>query len=234
MTVEKPQDAAPAANESRASAEHLVGVFDHVKLIWDDQVDYAATLREKRRNTSTLLAILIGLGVFRLEIHQKPAGALIMTGMQLSLFRWALLVAVICFAFGIYFLYTERPNARRLVHWILHTAIRWAHYLFRKAFAASTHERASVKREAPPESPWPTGRAIAAMLRDDEHLQDWFQLSEDSLIRTRTERLRAAYLRLVAQNKRVAVRLRASVVCLLLGYLAIFVVFVLYIMAITE
>jgi len=72
------------------------------------------------------------------------------------------------------------------------------------------------------------------LLREDEQLDDWFQMDEMSIIRTRTERMRAAYIQLRAQDKRVAVRLRMGVVALLGGYFAVFVAFGLYIWSITK
>lgn len=88
-----------------ASAESL---HDHAKFLLEDQINYATSLRDTRKTISTLLAVIVGIGVFRLEFTKNPGDITIIQAGSLLAIRILFTAAVILFGIGGYFLYAER------------------------------------------------------------------------------------------------------------------------------
>lgn len=70
------------SNENELKAAE--SVLEHVRMLWDDQVALAESLVEKRKALSSMLAIIVGLGVFRIQFTQKADEKLIIEGQALS------------------------------------------------------------------------------------------------------------------------------------------------------
>src|SRR2546423_365724 len=54
--------------------------YAHVKMLWDDQVALAHSLVEKRKTRSTMLAVVVGLGVYRLQFTHRSDETLSIDG----------------------------------------------------------------------------------------------------------------------------------------------------------
>ncbi|MCP3906188.1 MAG: hypothetical protein GY715_21395 [Planctomycetes bacterium] len=203
-------------------------------MLWDDQVALADTLREKRKVISTLLVLLIGLGIFKLQFHRPPGHELVVSDRTLVVLTSLLIPATLCFLLGAYFLFTERPLIRRFSHWLRHFVRRNAVALFRKARADTPQEYDAIHPEDPPPSPWPSGRAVSATLDDDEAVEDLFHFDYRELIEVRSLRLRAAYQDLRRKNKRVSDRLKSATAALLIGYVFVFGAICVYLVALGQ
>lgn len=200
-------------------------------MLWKDQVAFAETLVEKRKTLSSMLAIVVGLGVFRIQFTQKADEVPAVSGIALALVQWVLLAALLAFMIGAYFLYTQRPNFRRLGHWSWDQVSRYFKYLWKLARAPTPVDANNVTKNTPGQSPWPAGRAIRLILPDEEVLSDWFIQLPAKAVQIRAERLREAYRSLVEQNKRVSDRLRTALFWLFLGCGLVFVALAVYILS---
>lgn len=217
------------SNENELKAAE--SVLEHVRMLWDDQVALAESLVEKRKALSSMLAIIVGLGVFRIQFTQKADEKLIIEGQALSCVQWCLICALSAFLVGGYFLYTQRPAIRRCCLWACDGGWRWCKYLYRLArLDPNSPERVEIDPPTPPK--WPTGRAISLLLTEGELLDDWMYMEHLYVVQSRAERLREAYESLTRQNRRVANRLKNALICLFFGYSFVFVALGRYILAI--
>ena len=209
-------------------------VFEHVKCLWDDQVDLAQTLMEKRKTISTTLAIVVGLGFFRVQFSQNANDVPSLQAEALLTVQILLTCAIVAIMCGAYLLFTQRPNVRRFLHWAWDLTRRFVLTMLRKARAPNQEDRDKVGMPAPKETPWPAGRALGASLPDEEELSDWFSQDSVSVMKTKTERLREAYKGLRTRNLRVSNRIRDAIIGLFLGYFLVFCALMVYLWSIQS
>lgn len=74
----------------------------------EDEIAYASSLRDSRKTAATLIALLVGVGIFKIDVFRQP-------GQELAIEAWAwwvirlLVTAAIGFMLaGTYHIYTER------------------------------------------------------------------------------------------------------------------------------
>lgn len=202
-------------------------VCEHVAALWDDQVTLAGTLIEKRKNLSTMVAVLVGLGVFRFQIWRRSSEIIIVSPEGLLILKVTTALALLAFAGGLYFLYTQRPYVRRFSLWCFDWICVLIKYCYHLGRAKSQAEADNIKLVAPKER-WSRGRAIHILLPDKELLDDWLALTPDDIYVERAKRWRQAYRSLKAQNKRVSSRLQSALFLFLIGIFLVFLSFGVY------
>lgn len=171
----------------------LMRAFDHVKMLWDDQVTYSDTLNNKRRTLSTLILILIGLGAIKFDLDATHAQ---MTRWIWVPFRLSLAVAAVSFLGGVVSLYFEAQ-----------------HLLDIRNLKARVGQFAQKFDSSLPTAPFERRRrrAIARLMSEHEGPEDWMQLTEEQSIFSRTGRLYQAYDELGIRNDNINRRLQIGV-----------------------
>lgn len=96
---------APPPTETLESARLL---HDQAQFLLGDEAAYAASLRDYRKMASGLLAIVISIGIFRLELTRPPGEVLAVPVWTAVAIRCLLPAAVLLILAGSYFIYTER------------------------------------------------------------------------------------------------------------------------------
>ena len=92
-------------------------LYQQERMLLEDQLSYAESLRAGRHTRTTLLLVLIGIGLFKIEVLREAGSVL-----------WLILAAIVCFIVGAYYLFTERPigeffkrkpqtHALAILHW---------------------------------------------------------------------------------------------------------------------
>lgn len=142
----------------------LRSVYEHVKLLWDDEVLFSAQLVEKRKSLSTMLAVIVGLGIFRFGFTQRVDEKVALSPSAMVVAQVALTFALTAFSIGTYLLYTQRPTLRRARHHIYDLGSRSLAWLFRKARARTPEEADSHKM--PPANPT---KGKKKRVKDDEN-----------------------------------------------------------------
>jgi hypothetical protein len=98
----------PKPPDQPQQTENARLIFEQTMMLWSDQVEYASTLRDKRRTYAAGLALLAGFGVFRVSFNE-PAGevAALMPWASVVL-RIVVIFAGIAFLIATVYLFTER------------------------------------------------------------------------------------------------------------------------------
>lgn len=183
-------------------------------MLWEDQVDYAQTLRVKRQTYSTALVVVAGLGLFKLEWfrHRDSVPTLGVAG------QWVvvglLVVALIAFFFGAYALFTERAILRPRLARMIGLGDAAKGWLPRFGWSVEG-EDSLVKRDSLSE------RAIAALTLSAEEQELVTDASPEDGWRVRTQRLRLAYERLTLANRRVGQRINLGLLFIFVRYFVV-------------
>ncbi len=218
---------APPPQEPKLDA--IRGVLEHIQFLWDDQVKLAETLVEKRKTQSSVLAIVIGLGAFRIQFTQRPDEIPTLAETSLMAVQILLSAALLSFVAGSYFLLTQRQSFRRVLWLVINLVASWAIFLYRKARKLEQHERDAIQLEKLEAGLEQQGRASDAGLPEDEAVEDWLLQDEVTVLRMRTERLTEAYRVLKQANDRVSKRLRWALFWLFSGYFLVFCTLIVYV-----
>mgnify|MGYP000876573951 CR=1 FL=1 len=210
----------PSERELSDSADR---VFKSARMVWDDAVAYAESLRDRRRLFTTALTIVAGIGIFRLGWFRSDRDVPAIPDISL---RYAIKVTA-TLSIGlvipaIIYIYSERPTVRRIIRWvwIKGTPVRGIAYgvldrrpttrrLCRRQRACWRCKLRRLKTREP------HGRAIAAFLPNAEERTRLAAAPLHLVIRSETERLIVAYSILVASNRRVRYRLAQGAICFL-------------------
>lgn len=65
-------------------------------LRWQDEIEYAETLRERRKLYTTLLILIVGLGVFRIELYGDPSDLRVVPGWTVWCVKACIILAMPC------------------------------------------------------------------------------------------------------------------------------------------
>ncbi|HRQ73585.1 MAG TPA: hypothetical protein PLU35_11205 [Phycisphaerales bacterium] len=222
------KDAKHDPTGSPAAFDTANQVYQHVRLLWEEEAAFAEDLVEKRKTFSTILTILVGLGLFRVQLYRRADEVMVLGPWAALIIKVLAVVALSFFALGVWWLYTQRPIVRGGCRRVWHESLRWGRYLWRLARSGDNEERERAKPDSLPPPPWPRGRAIEAVLPDNEELDDWFVLTPLQAAQARTAQLREAYRSLRVQNQRVYARLRAALASLMAGFLLVLAILFVY------
>lgn len=203
-----------------------------ISILWEDQVEFAKTLVERRRVLSTVLAVIVGLGIFRIDLFRSSGDKLVVCEESLLAIRASLTLSCLFFGLGGYLLFSQNSTGRRFVVWGFRSVKAYFSMIYRKSRAPSREEQDKQKMELVEFPSTKISRASVAMWASPETSEEWASLDERSAKIVRLERLRAASLELGRRNERVAGRLRESLICLCLGFFFVFVALLSYLWSI--
>jgi len=217
------------SEKQRSRDDAAEQIFQHVKMMWDDQVSLAGTLFARRRMVSTMLAVLVGLGIFRFQLTVSAGDRWNVEEADARVIASLLTVATGLFAIGGYLVFTQRPIVRRVAVFSWGVVLRRRTHLWNLARSKTQAERDAMRIAPREPSPWASQRASDLLLADDESLDDWHELTLEQVRRNRTMRLREAYISLKKQNDRIKWRLGEALMAVVAGYALLFVAFSWYI-----
>lgn len=96
----------PESAESLRTAELL---HDQAQYLLNDEISYAASLKDSRKTASGLLILVVGIGIFRFEMYRPAAHVSTVPAGWSDVIRWLFFVALCLLGYGGYRIYTERP-----------------------------------------------------------------------------------------------------------------------------
>lgn len=235
----KPDRALPRAlglkrpDEQGSDTRSIGHALSQCQQAWDDAVDHARSLTEKRKLYATILAVLAGLGLFRVQFSVAPNEIPAMGPLTAWTARSCLLTAMGLTVVGVYFLFTENSNVRA---WLSRRPKQgpWASL---RAWARATGLYRGLPqlgwdprdpRVAEKESGLGTGRpsnesrrASRFFMLPSDVVRALAQVDEASAIEARIETLRVAYNALCRANRRVGQRIDIGISALGLAFLGI-------------
>ncbi|MFN4841013.1 MAG: hypothetical protein ACK48N_09935 [Planctomyces sp.] len=100
--------AEPKPADQPQQTENARLIFEQTMMLWSDQVDYASTLRDKRRTYAAGLALLAGFGVFRISFNEPAGEITTMVPWASVVLRIIVILAGIAFLVATIYLFTER------------------------------------------------------------------------------------------------------------------------------
>lgn len=84
-------------------------LFEHAQFHLNNELNISASLRDSRKVLSALLAIVLGIGLYRMDIHRQPGEITVIPAWSELVIRILFALSCVAFLLGIVFLYTERP-----------------------------------------------------------------------------------------------------------------------------
>jgi hypothetical protein len=207
------------------AAENARLAFEQTLLLWEDEVAYAETLRDKRKTYSTGLVILAGLGIFRLAWTRKPdeVPAIDSDATRLIL-KCVLTFALGCFLLSAYFLFSERPVVSKVACGACPPIGRGIGRRkralgFKDVIAVPELAQSFPKHHGAARRELELSRQALALIQSASTVEVWSY---------RQRQLRKAYDWLALANSRVNHRMGMGVLSMLAGYFVLAIVFVVY------
>jgi ABC-type multidrug transport system fused ATPase/permease subunit len=219
-------------NDQCSSYKTALLIDERQRMLWDDAVQYASALREYRKVVASLLLVLIGIGIFRIELFRSPGEELVIATRPLFWIKVLFTAVIACFTLSAYFMFTERREIRPRLGGLLHiigTKLRSRTRQYRaarKVVRICFHLRRWL-RGNPSEF---SGRAISELelSSDEAEIKEHYDADPTETLRDRTDALAWAYDRLVESNTRVRKRLGLSTFLLFLAFVLVFGAFLVY------
>lgn len=87
-------------------------MHEQAEYLLNDEIAYAESLRATRRTLSTLLLVVVGVGIFRFDLFRQADEVLAVPVWAAWTIRVVFVVAFLAFVSGVYFVYTERGLLR--------------------------------------------------------------------------------------------------------------------------
>ncbi|MFM9957685.1 MAG: hypothetical protein ACKVZJ_06395 [Phycisphaerales bacterium] len=97
--------APPSDDDLLKSAQSL---HDQALFLLEDEISYANALRESRKTATTLIALMVGVGIFKLDLYRDPGQELAVPPVAWWWIRACFCSALLGVLLGAYFIYTER------------------------------------------------------------------------------------------------------------------------------
>ncbi|MBN8645366.1 MAG: hypothetical protein J0L61_09035, partial [Planctomycetes bacterium] len=115
-----PSDSASTPRESSDLTEGGLGakhLYEHYLFLWNDQVACADQLREKRKIYASVLGLIGALGAFRFEWSRRADEIpVIQHAWAVLAVRCCLCLALVFLAVSMYWLFTQKPGIRPVLH----------------------------------------------------------------------------------------------------------------------
>lgn len=89
-------------------------LFEQAKYLLDDEIQYAHSLREGRRTAAGLVLIVIGIGLFRINLYDDSASLAVPHWAAMAI-RLIMIAAYAALLVGVYLIHTERRVLRELL-----------------------------------------------------------------------------------------------------------------------
>jgi hypothetical protein len=215
------------ADRERREAENARLAHEQTVLLWEDEVAFAETLRDKRRTYSTGLVILVGLGVFRLAWTKDPSHVPALDSWAVrQVLKGIVGLALLCFLASAYFMYSERPTVSAAI------AARWG-WMGKvmggiKKALGFRDEIARPEMGAALKGLGGRGPARLALTLRQERLEQIREAPTSAVWRYRQWKLALACQRLAMANSRVNHRIEFGVLAMLAGYVLLAAAFMVY------
>jgi len=181
-------------------------VLEQAEYLLEDEIRYSGTLRASRNTVSTLLLIVVGIGLFQMDLFGGSSDTLRVELWALWTIRALMSGATALVLLGVYWLYTERPRQRK-------------------------HDEEIASNPILRPQPFQSGNATAALavLHVNRDLRERMETRDEAYaVRIRTRILGIAYERLVAKNRRVRYRIEVGRRWLFSGVVVLFSAFLVY------
>ncbi len=91
-----------------AESDAIKLLHEQAQYLLDDELEYAKSLKENRRTIATLLALIVGVGIYKIEFYRPMNQELIVAPWAVWTIRVLFLAAIALVLIGAYFIYTER------------------------------------------------------------------------------------------------------------------------------
>lgn len=88
-------------------------VHEQAEYLLNDEIGYAAALRDSRKTASGLLAIMIGVGIFRIDLYRSADHVLAIGPWWAIVVRACFVLSVVFVAIGAFLIFTERNPFRK-------------------------------------------------------------------------------------------------------------------------
>lgn len=201
--------------------------------VWQDQVEHAQSLRDRRKIYAGLLTVLVGFGFFRVQLFRSKDAVPTVDPGSLVAIKWIATFSLVCLLIGAYWLFTERAQIRRLLKSCKVRLPGWTPKILKEATRIGWHpeEHADniqqVKQLGIGEGTAQT-RAITVMAVPDKTVRQFVKAPRSEAVRARIQLTRLAYGRLVIANKRVSDRIDVAIAWLGLTFLGIVSALIVY------
>lgn len=187
----------------------------YARELWNAEVDYADTLRERRKLIASSLLVIVAAGVINVYLGNgdPTATGTPFPGVWYTIYRGTLTASILVFLAGAWFLYTSHKTIRPLLAASLMCPLYFqiSDRPYFRWDGNKVKRRASEKLDLPPEI-WDLLSKLPT-----EVAESWLLESRDT-----------AYRDLHTANRRVSGRLRSGGLCVFLGYFGLVVSFVVY------
>lgn len=184
-------------------------LFEQARLQWQDQVSYAETIRDKRRLYATFVALVAGLGLFRIQWFRGATEVPVVSGWAWQVLVGLLTGALLLLGGSVYYLFTERSVVRlRVAGASRRRGLRWVR---RPAFVRGQLVRALRAARG-------RGRAVDALDFDMRTAEEVLELGLEEAWLWRTFMLKLAHDELVRANVRVNRRVARGVLLMAVAY----------------
>jgi hypothetical protein len=212
------RDAEPLFDEAEAEDVDRIAsaqqVFENFKMMWDDEVGRAESIRDKRKLYATGIALLLGVGVIRISWYRSTRDVAAISDPNTAFYiKMVLAAAVAVLLVSAYRMFTERRLFRPGACRILPFLARWP------------------LLGPDPDVQERQGRAIVALDMSLEEAEDQLRTSPELVWLGRAFRVRKAYGILVKANDRVNQRINDGVILLGISFLLLSVAIVWYSLA---
>ncbi|MEM7623156.1 MAG: hypothetical protein AAF235_08115 [Planctomycetota bacterium] len=181
-------------------------MLEQAEFLLRDEIKYADTLKASRNNVAGLTSLVLGIGLFQIEIRGNPSDVLLVEHWALWGIRICMTAAVAALAIGILYLFTNQPGkpvtARDL----------------RDNPSLGPHKYQKTKATA----------ALAVFDLKEDSLKQLEDAEPEVAIRVRTRLTRLSYDRLVQKNRSVRYRVELGRRWVLLAFVFVLAAFLVY------
>lgn len=211
-----PKTLTPSDSDWRLESAQLV--YSELKLVWDDQVELAATLGERRKTMISILAFVVGLGLFKAGISDFSVPKHL-TGWQWVEIQILLTNMIVFFLVGTYVLCSDesrvRSSLRRLGRLLKILATRVS---VRFGNVGGKDPRSFLEPCTYGATNKGYRRAIEAILPSVKNQKLMHNASPLMVVYFQTAQLRSAYQKLKKSNNRVRKRIQEGSTLICWGY----------------
>lgn len=186
-------------------------LFEHYKLCWDAENEYAETLRSRRNSYAAALVVIAGLGAFQLVPFVSADDTFAVT---VSWLRWLsaalILVSLLLFVWGAHFLYTSG-----------------------KAFGEELELQREYSKQFPDRLPLKRASDLWNLMEDEaEAVEASVDLPDEAGLEAawsiRVSKMRVALRYMTAGNRRISNRIKTAGVLLSIGFFCLVVAVMAY------
>jgi len=90
-------------------------IYEQHEYLLDDERAYAESLKGARKTATTLVVLVLGVGVLRVNLGEPPTPDDVLPAWAIATVQWSFTVSALAVLLGAYLLYTDRPVFREFV-----------------------------------------------------------------------------------------------------------------------